>query len=177
MSNRPTASLKEIVESLHATGFRDIAGATLAADVPISEELLDRVIASTLPAQAPVRAVTVRPEPGDHLSVRIVPKAGFIPAMTLKLLIETQPDLPASPTLTLRMMTLGGLFGLASGAIAGWLPPGIHLDGDRIRVDLATLARARGAAELFQYLTKLQVHTDDRRLLVSIRVLIGAPLS
>ena len=76
-------------------------------------------ITATLPPQAPVRAVTVHPEDGDRLSVRIIAKAALIPPITLKLAIESQPSLPHTPVLGLRMVTLGGLFGLASGVATG----------------------------------------------------------
>jgi hypothetical protein len=68
----------------------------------------------------------------------------------------------------LRMVTLGGLFGLASGAIAGMLPPGVRLAGERIEVDLREIAAQRGFADGFQYLTALQIHADEGRILVHV---------
>jgi hypothetical protein len=66
------------------------------------------------------------------------------------------------------MVTLGGLFGLASGAIAGMLPPGVRLDGERILVDLAALAAQKGHGELFGYLRRLEVHTEPGRLILQV---------
>jgi hypothetical protein len=160
--------LTEIVHSLRTSRFRELSGARATATVPVAESLLNSIITATLPPQAPVRAVTVHPEDGDRLSVRIIAKAALIPPITLKLAIESQPSLPDSPVLGLRMVTLGGLFGLASGAIAGMLPPGVRLQGERILVDLAALARQRGHAEVFDYLDQLEVHTSQGRLVVRI---------
>ena len=164
----PNAKLLELLQHLQSTRFRDLAGTRAAATVPVSEPLLNRLIAATLPAHAPVRSVAVLPETGNHFSVRIVPKAALLPAITLKLVIERQPELPASPVLVLRMVTLGGLFGLASGAIAGLLPPGIQLQGERILVDLRRLAAERGLSEPFEYVTALRVETADGRLLLHV---------
>jgi hypothetical protein len=164
--------LNEIVHSLRATRFRDLAGARASASVPVAESLLNSIITATLPPQAPVRAVTVHPEDGDRLSVRIIAKAALIPPITLKLAIESQPSLPHSAVLGLRMVTLGGLFGLASGAIAGMLPPGVRLEGERILVDLATLARQRGHAEIFDYLQRLEVHTEAGRVIAQLELAV-----
>ena len=165
--------LQGIIDSLRASGFRDLAGAHGQATVPVAEPLLNAIVAATLPAQAPVRSVTIHPEAGDRLSVRIVPKAALIPSITLKLAIESQPRLPNSPVLILRMVTLGGLFGLASGAIAGMLPPGVTLDGERILVDVGALARQRGHGEAFDYLQRLDVHAEAGQLLLHIEA--GVP--
>jgi hypothetical protein len=153
---------------LTTTRFRDLAGARFTADVPVSERLLDELIAVSIPPDAPVRSVAIRPEGGDRLSVRIAPKMSLIPAITLRLVIDAQPRLPESAVLVLRMATLGGLFGLASGAIAGMLPPGLRLEGDRILVDLREIAAQRGFADVFEYLAALQVHSDEGRLVVHV---------
>ena len=162
--------LTEIVHSLRTSRFRELSGTRATATVPVAESLLNSIITATLPPHAPVRAVTVHPEDGDRLSVRIIAKAALIPPITLKLAIESQPVLPDSPVLGLRMVTLGGLFGLASGAIAGMLPPGVTLQGERILVDLAALARQRGHGEVFNYLEHLEVHTSAGRLVVRLDV-------
>src|SRR5829696_7729389 len=143
-SPMPNAKMLELLQHLRASRFRELAGAHAAAAVPVSEALLNQLIAASLPLHAPVRSVTVLPESGNHLSVRIVPKVGLLPAITLKLAIEQQPQLPANGLLVLRMVTLGGLFGLASGAVGGLLPPGVQLQGDRILVDLRRIAAERG---------------------------------
>ena len=164
----PEIELLDLFQRLRASEFRDFSGTRVTAQVPISERLLNELIAASIPPTAPVRGVSIRPEAGNHFSLRIVAKAALIPAITLKLAVERQPDLPSSPVLVLRMVTLGGLFGLASGAIAGMLPPGVTLQGERILVDLQTIAAQRGAAESFQYLTALQIDTEPGRVVLHV---------
>ena len=169
----PEINLPDLFRRLHASGFRDFSGARVTAAVPASEALLNELIAASLPPTAPVRSVSIRPDAGNHFSVRIVPKVSLIPAITLKLAIERQPQLPSSPVIVLRMVTLGGLFGLASGAIAGLLPAGVTLQGERILVDLRTFAAQRGAAEAFQYLTALQIETEPGRVVLRVDAGVG----
>jgi hypothetical protein len=160
-------TFNEIVRRLRDSRFRDLSGTRLGATIPIAEDLLNQIIAATLPPNAPVRAVNLHPEDGDRLSVRISPKAALMPSITLKLAIEEQPRLPDSPVLVLRMATLSGLFGLASGAISGMLPPGVTLQGERIHVDLGILAAQQpGAEEWLDLLTQIEVHAEAGRLVV-----------
>jgi hypothetical protein len=168
MSNSDGTRIIEILNELRTTRLRDFAGARISAAIPVSARLINELIAASIPAEAPVRGVSIQPEGGDRFSVRIVPKMALIPAITLKLLIEGQPRLPGSAVLELRMATLSGLFGLASGAVAGMLPPGVRLDGERILVDLRELAARRSAGDLFDYLERLQIHAEEGRVLLHV---------
>ena len=166
MSNHDAARFVELLHRLRMDRFRDLAGSRVTAAIPVSQDLVNELIAVSLPPNAPVRSVTIRPEAADRFSVRILARAALIPTITLQLAIEEQPQLPARPVLTLRMVTLGGLFGLASGIIAGFLPPAVRLDGERIHIDLRAIAAERGAGEFFDYLESLEVHSDDGRLIL-----------
>jgi hypothetical protein len=162
------AKIVGLLQQLRASRFRDLVGARFTADVPVSEGFLNELIATSLPPTAPVRSIAIHPGQANQVAVRMVPKAAFMPAVTLKLAIEQQPQPPDSAVLTLRMVTLGGLFGIASGLIAGFFPPGVALQGDRILVDLRMLAAAHGAAEAFEYLTALRVETEAGRVILHL---------
>jgi hypothetical protein len=167
MPNNPFAG---ILGQLQSTGFRDIAGARFSGVIPVSERLIDEMIAASIPSSAPVRAVSVRAEPGDRLAVRISPRSSFLPSLTLKLHIIGQPELPASPLLVLRMTTMGGLMGFASAAfpIASMLPPGVRLEGEQIVVDLQALAAQRGMADALGYLRRLRVTTVSGQVVIEV---------
>ena len=117
-----------------------------------------------------MREAQVHPEPGNRFSVRVAPRAALLPSLTLKLAIERQPEFPGNPVLVLRMAKMGGLFGMASAAlpIAGMLPPGVRLDGERILVDIRAMAAHRGFGDLLAHVKQLQVSTDAGRVLVQV---------
>jgi hypothetical protein len=163
----------DILRHLQSSRFRDVAGTRLAGTVQLAEHLVNELLAASLPPEAPVRSVTLHPETSGRFSLRIVPKAAFIPGITLKLAIEEQPRLPESAVLVIRMATLSGLFGLASGAVGGMLPPGVKLDGDRILVDLRAIAAQRGLAHLLDHLVQLAVTTDEGRLVLHFDAAVG----
>ena len=142
----------------------------MTAVVPVAEALVNAVVASTMPPNLPVREVSLRPEPGNRISVRLMPKSGFLPHLTLKLDIERQPELPTSPVLVLRMATMPGLLGLAGAALplASMMPPGVRLQGERIFVDLAAMAAQHGFAEYLAFARELRVTTEAGRFIVHL---------
>ena len=166
----PNQSFLEILRHLQTTGFRDLGGTRISGTVPVSERLINEIVASAVRTDGPVREVRIHPTPGNALSVRVVPRASLLPAITVRLEIERQPELPASPVLILRMATMGGLLGLAGAAlpIAGMLPPGVGLEGDRIVVDVRAIAADRGAADVLKYVTGLQLHTEEGRAVLHV---------
>ena len=170
MESVATNPLPEILAHLQSTNFRDVAGARFSGVVPVSERLIDSLIAASLPPTAPVREVQVRPVAGDRFSVRITPRASFLPSITLKLQIVKQPELPGFPVLVLRMATMGGLMGFASAAfpIASLLPAGLRLDGEHILVDLHALATQRGFSEVLAYVRQLRVTTEAGRVVLAV---------
>jgi hypothetical protein len=169
--------LAELFHRLRSARFQDIAGTRIVADVPLSDDLVNRFIALSLPATAPVRSVAIHPEAGDRFSVRIAPKAALMPSITLKLAIEEQPRLPESAVLVLRMATLSGLFGLAGAAIGGLLPPGVKLEGERIRLDLRALAAQHGQGELLDHVSHLRITTEEKRIVLHVELAVrgGTP--
>lgn len=164
----------DILAALQSSGFRDVAGARMMADVPISARLINEIVGAAIPPNIPVREVAIRPEPHDQFSVRITPRASLLPAVTLRLEIERQPDFPSFPVLVMRMKTMGGLFGFASAAlpIATMLPPGVRLDGERILVDLAALLAQRGLRDGLQYVRRVAVHSEDGRIILHLEAAV-----
>ena len=128
-----------------------------------------------MPPTVPVREVAVSLEDGDRLSVRVVAKAMFVPALTLKLVIEKQPEIPTSPVLVLRLATMPGLLGLAGAAfpLDQVLPPGIRMQGETILVDLRDMAREHGFEALLAHVREVRVTTERGRLLIGLDAGIG----
>jgi hypothetical protein len=165
----------QILQQLRSDRFRDITGARVSATVPVSERLINQVIAGTLPRNLPVRQVSLHPEDGNRLSLRLVPRAALIPALTIRLMIERQPEIPDSPVLVLRMVTLPALLGLAGAAfpLGQVLPPGVRLQGEVILVNLHELARDRGFEEIYSHLRQVRVSAEDGRLVLTLEAAVS----
>jgi hypothetical protein len=157
-----------------AADFADLAGAQASLTVPVSDRLVTRLIANQLPASAPVSELDVFAEDGNQVVVRVrVARSSFIPRVTVRLLIEQQPALPLSPVIVFRIMS-DGLAAFAGTALRFLkvLPPGVHMEGNRLYVNLAQLLDRYGAADALAYLTHLEVTTTERRIVLAARAAV-----
>jgi hypothetical protein len=152
--------------------FEELAGAQASGAFPLTERVINALISDRLrESNGPVESVEVRVRPDGELLVRLrVRRPAFAPAVTIAAKIEQQPDLPRSPVVGLRwwLPGLGRLASLAGSAL-GFLktpPPGVVIDGDRVRVDLAELLSHHGAAEALNFLTSLRLDTRDGAVIV-----------
>jgi hypothetical protein len=172
----PNHSVADVLDRLRSSHFQDLAGTRFAGSIPVSERLINELVAGSIPRDAPVREVRVQPLDADAFSVRVSPRAALLPSLTLRLEIDRQPEMPGSPVLVLRMATMGGLLGLAAAALpfSSMLPLGVRLDGDRIAVDLRALAAVRGAEDLLEHVRQLRVNTAAGRVVLHIDVAIGS---
>ena len=168
----PNPRLVRVLEGLRASRFAELRGARASLSVPIPERLLHELVASALPAGAPVREVAVQPQNGNRLAVRArLAGVDFLPAITVTLEIERQPELPDSP-LVLRVLSLPGLLSLAGAAVsfASILPPGIRLDNGRLFVDIRVLLQRHGYDEVVALLHAVRITTSGGTLVADLEL-------
>lgn len=174
----PDDVLQDIVRRQQSAGFPDLAGAEAAATIPIGDRLINEVIAARLPLRGPVREVRLRAEDANQIVVSLRITKGVLDfPLNVTLAIEEQPTLPGRPILGLRLLRMPGLIGLAGSAMRflDFLPPGVSLDGQMLRVDIRTLLSRYGHAEVLNYLTWLQVTTRPGAVVVSVRGSVNHP--
>ncbi len=160
--------------------LRELAGAAISGEIPLRNDLVNRVIAQRLAASpSAVSAVRVDARDDDHVDVEMSMRAGtmMLPAVRIAARIDRQPDLPHAPILGVRwsLPNLGPL-GLFAAPALNWLkalPPGIHADGDRIDVDIASVLRSQGLGELLPYIAALQVHTRRGAFVIRFELRVG----
>lgn len=165
-----------LLRQQQASGFADIAGAQVTATLPLSERLLNQVIAANLPPGGPLRHAELHAHPGERLTLRVaLSKPSFVPPFNVTLQIERQAQLPESPVIVLRLAGASGLMAIA-GSMAGLamgLPPSMRLDGDRIHVDLRAMLRPHGADTLLDLLEELYVATGEGVVTLAFRARIS----
>lgn len=162
----------DLIAQQQRAGFADLTGSEGQATIRVTDRLLNQIIAAELHQWRAIREAHVRALAGDRFEVRLVlATPSFIPALTVRVLIERQPSLPDSPVLVLKLAGLGGLTRFA-GPVAAFLnvlPPGIRMAGARVHVDLRALLQRRGIAFALQLVDDLRVHTDEGTVRVGFR--------
>ena len=152
-------------------------GPRRAVTLPVSDRLLNEILAEALPSSARVRDVDVRARTGNRFAVRAkVAAAPFLPPLNLTVAIDRQPELPASPVLVLRL-EMGGLLAVAGVALRFFdaLPSGIRIENDRVHVDLAQLLEKQGLSGFLDHLEHLHIDTADGTTILSLRARIDTP--
>lgn len=155
-------NIPDTIRERFGIDIREVAGATVAGEIPVSDALVNRLIAERL-RHPQIAAIRVQAQENGVVNVLVVPAARMMPSLKLTARIERQPELPQNPTLLLHwsMPAAGPLAMFAAPVLSYFkaLPPGIRMDGDRIAVDLRELLRARGLDDALMFLRALTIHT------------------
>lgn len=143
--------------------LREFTGAAVTAEIPISDDLVNRTLAERLLDHPHLTGIRVQAQDGDACDVQVVPRARFLPPIRIVARIEQQPQLPQHPVLLLRwsMPGAGALSMFAGPALAFFkaAPPGIQMDREHIAVDIQQLLAARGLDGALAFVRRLEVHT------------------
>jgi hypothetical protein len=161
---------RTLLNEQQGSQFADIGGSEAAAVIPISDRLVTAIVTRRLPPSMPVRTVQVTAEANDRFSVRVKLSApALMPPLVVRFAIVRQPELPASPILELAIV--GGLGAMMAPLVRLFaaMPPWIHLDRDRIHLDVRALAVQQGGAAVFPYVRLLQVTTAPGRFVLRMQ--------
>jgi hypothetical protein len=153
------------------TGFADLRGADATLTVPVSERLLNEIVAETLPRSGAVRELQIRPQSGDRFQIRArVGSSALIPPIRLNLVIDRQPDLPSSAMFVLRLEATG-IMVLAGPVLRlmNALPEGVLFKDDRIHIDLRTLLQRHRLDQYLEYVHELRIHTVEGAVVLTVR--------
>ena len=148
-----------------------MAGARASVTLPLSDRLVTRLVAQSLPSSAPISDIDLRAGNANRFSVRVrLTRPALLPPITVNLAIDQQPVLPSNPVFVLRLLSTGLLsFAGAAARFFNVLPPGIRIDGELLYIDLRTLLEQRRLAEHLNYLEQLEVTTEEGRFIASVR--------
>lgn len=169
------ARIRDLLERLQRSRFEDLRGAQASAHVPVSERLLNEIISGSLPPGGAVREARIRPRAGNKIDIQVkLVRPSFLPPINLTAVIEQQPELPRSPEIVLRLSSIPGVMSLAGGAAAFFnlLPPGIRMEGERVLVNIAELARRQGQADALDLVRRLHVTTIDGAAVLDVELVV-----
>jgi hypothetical protein len=172
----PDDILSDVLRRQQSAGFPDLAGAEASFTVPVSDRLINEIINAKVPATAGVRDVRLQSHEANKVVVSFqVARGSFNFAVTLTLAIDEQPLMPQQPVLGLRLAEWPSVLRFAAPVLRFFdvLPPGVSLDGQRVRINLKTLLAQQGRADLLDYVTWLKVTTRPGAVVIDARVAIG----
>ena len=166
----------DLLQRQQRDGFPDLGGTEITATIPISDRLINELIAASLPIGGKVREIIVEAEEGNRVTARVrLSASSLFPAIPVTLAIEDQPKLPEQPIIGLGLSQSSGFVARAASALSSMvaLPPGINLEGDRIRIDIRRLLAERNLEGLLDYVTSLRVNTRAGALVLDVSARLG----
>lgn len=169
------ARLQAVLVKQLASRFSGLSGSDAQATLRITDRLLNESIAAALPPEGPLRSFVAHSLGGNRIDATVaLSRPAFLPPLRVHLVIERGFILPQEPVLVLRIAGgAGGLLRVAAPMLAATaLPPGVRLDGDRIRVDVRAALAARGQATMLDFVRDLQFTTEEATLVVRITALV-----
>jgi hypothetical protein len=164
-----------LIAALQRNNFEELAGAYATVRLPVPDRLVGPAVSERLSGDGVIRTLEVQAHAANEFAVRVrLRKPALLPPISLRFRIEQQPQLPASPVLTL-LLAPTGLGALAGPALRflDTLPQGITVEGHRVLVDLRVLARRYGIVA-FDYLTAIDVATEEGRFIVTAAAALPA---
>ena len=141
--------------------------------LPVSKRLLNEVVTAALPVSSPIRELDVTPLDGDRFFLQgRVGSSPILPPFQFNVAIDRQPEFPDVPVLVLRLESMGLrlLAGLVLRKVS--MPSWVHVDRDRIHVDLRVLADQNAVGQYVGYIEHLRVNTVPGTLMLSLRARI-----
>ena len=163
------------LRTLAGDSFQELAGTSVAGELPLTNALVNRLIAERLAASSgPVSGVQVEALDDDTFSAHVSLRSKVIPGIRIVGRIEEQPELPQRPVLGIRWSMPGiGRLGMFAGPALTFLkalPRGLTAEDDRILVDVADLLRSQGLGELLPLISAIQLHARHGAFLLKFEL-------
>jgi len=150
------------LRGLAGDSFQELAGTSLVGEVPLTNAVVNRLIAERLAASSgAVSAVHVEALDDDRFGAQLSLRSKMIPSIRIVGRIEEQPQ-PQRPILGIRWSMPGigplGMFAGPALTFLNALPRGLRAEDDRILVDVSELLRSQGLGDLLPFIARIEVH-------------------
>ena len=176
---RPSiVSINDIVRQRLGVDLREFAGGNVSGEIPLSDDLVNRLIAERLANHPQIAALRLQAQEGDAIAIQLLPRMRMMPPLRIAARIERQPEFPQRPILVLQWsMPAAGALALFAAPVLSYfkaMPRGIRMDGDRIAVDVYELLRSRGVEDVAGLIRRLEIHTRPGGFVARFDLLVGS---
>jgi len=163
----------ELLQQELRDGFPGLAGGEVAATIPISDRIINELIASLIPEGGKVRDVTIASEPGNLLSAKArLSGPSLLPSIPVTFVIDQQPEFPLRPVLGLKLSQPSKFVAMAFSTLPSMvtLPPALTITGDLVLINIRQLAADKGLDSWLAYVSELKVTTRASAVVLNLRL-------
>ncbi len=156
-----------IFQRLVGNGFSELPGMEVNARIPVSERLVNEIIATSLQGNQNIEYCRVSIGGQNRVAANI--KTPLWPwSLNLKLKLFRDVDFSGSPKVRAFLennVLLGKL-----GALFNALPPGILLYEDQVSVDLGSFIQTPEQKQILQLIKTVEISTETGKIIFDIRM-------
>jgi len=164
-----SAYLAQFVEKQKANGFADLAGLDIAFALPVTQKVLDDLLAP-VPFPEQIRSFRLRFGGNDLVLFEVgLNLFMFKTTVRVEARVERFVPFPQNPVLTLTLLS-GGLLEMGLNVVP--LPSWIEVAGRQVRLDLGKLLRDGGNGWLVSLLRDVKVNVGTGAVNITGRVVV-----
>lgn len=159
--------MENILRKLTESNFSDLAGLIINASIPLSEGLINEVIADALLGNKNISSLRISIFSQNRISADLKTVVWPWP-INLKLQVESPRDFADSPKIKTRLENHGLLGKL--GAALNALPNGIQMNDDQLIIDIAAFLTTPQQRQLLDLIQSLEITTKSGEIILDVKI-------
>jgi hypothetical protein len=167
--------LEQLFADVRSGRASDLAGTRMAADIAVSDRLINQVLVEQVAGRGQVRTIEMQTRDGQARVAVKLAKPAFLPPIALTVTVARQPEFPSRPILELHVAMPPAVAAVAGAGLEflNVLPPGHRLDGNRLLIDLPAVLRDRGFGWIVPYVRGLNARFENQRVVLFVEVVVA----
>ena len=161
--------MDKIFQRIIHNNFSELKGTTVDASVPVSQSLINELLAETLRGNKNITSLRASIHPQNRVSLDV--KTTLLPwPLNLKLKLDKSIDFASYSSPKIRAwMENNRLLG-SLGSLFNALPEGIKLYGDQVVIDLGVFLRAPEQRRLLGLVKSVDMRTEEGKVILDAKI-------
>jgi hypothetical protein len=165
--------MEAIFQRIIASDFSDVAGLRANASIPVSQSLLNELIAIELQADQMIRSCQVSIHEQNRVAVRL--KTSLLPwTLDLKLKLDQSVDFASFSSPKVRMWLENNRLLGSLGSLFHALPDWARLYGNQVVIDLVAFLRTEEEKKLFALIKSIGIRTEEGRAVFDVKMEVAS---
>jgi hypothetical protein len=161
--------METVLRKIIDNHFSDLAGLTADASIPLSQALINELIAAVLQGNKTLQSCQVSVHEQNRVSVRL--KTSSLPlALNLKLKLDKSVDLSSFSSPKIRAWLENNQLLGSLGSLFNVFPEWAKLYGNQVVIDLGYFLPASEQKQLFELIKSVDIKTEEGKAIFDIKI-------
>jgi hypothetical protein len=161
------SGMDKILQRLLEDNFSELAGLTVDASIPLSEQLVNEFVQSALQGNKNITDCYIAIHTGNRFAVNLKTPLWLWP-LNLKVRLEKSVDFTSDPKIHASLENFALLGKL--GAVFKALPKGITIQDDQVMIDVESFLATAEQRKLLDLIQSLEIRTEEASVTVDIKL-------